>query len=131
VINATYPGEVLDVFTTQTLNASRFVFSYPPFNFHSTLELLRRIEYEFGQFGPSSETYYGYFNATMLNDAAGVMNNTIASNYPAAPDFLFATLLAYNASGAGIPSGSQTDVNGTGTSTSTSSDSSDNTGVAM
>lgn len=131
MINPSYPGGVLDVFTTQTLNASRFVFSHPHLTFIQLWSFLRRIEYEFGQFGPSSETYYGYFNATMLNDAAGVMNNTIASNYPAAPDFLFATLLAYNASGAGVSIGLQTDVNGTGTSTSTSSDSSGSTGVAM
>jgi len=113
VINPGYGGEVLDVFTTQTLNASR------------------RIEYAFGQFGPSSETYYGYFNATMLNDAAGVMNNTIAFNYPAAPDFLFATLPAYRASGVGISDSElQADANGTDT-TSTSANNSDNTGVAM
>lgn len=89
------------------------------------MELLRRIEYEFGQFGPSSEAYYGYFNATMLYDVAGVINNTITFNYPAAPGFLFATLPAYNASGL------QTDANGTGTSTSTSGDNSEDTGVAM
>ena len=131
MINPSYGGEVLDVFTIQTLNASRFVFSHS-LNFHSTLELLRRIEYEFGQFGPSSETYYGYFNATMLNDAAGVMNDTIAFNYPAAPDFLFATLPVYHASSAGISDSElQADTNGTGTSTSTSTDNSGNTGVAM
>ncbi|KAF8556392.1 hypothetical protein OG21DRAFT_1596485 [Imleria badia] len=109
VINPGYPGSVLDVFTTQTLSASR------------------RIEYEFGQFGPSSEAYYGYFNATMLNDAAGVINNTIAFSYPAAPGFLFATLPAYNASE--VNGGLKTDANGT--STSTSSTNSQDTGVAM
>lgn len=63
----------------------------------------------------------------MLNDAAGVLNDTIVSHYPAAPGFLFATLPAYNATGARL----QSDANGTGAATSTSSSSSQNTGVAM
>ncbi|KAG8213947.1 hypothetical protein J3R82DRAFT_10693 [Butyriboletus roseoflavus] len=109
VINTAYQSPVLDVFTTQTLNHS----------WH--------IEYEFDQFGPSSETYYGYFNATMLNDAAGMINDTFALHYPAAPGFLFATLPAYNASGPVL----QSDANATGTSTSTNSTSSQNTGVAI
>lgn len=129
MINPGYQSSVLDVFTTQTLNASWFVFPPPPHSaFIELFDLLRHIEYEFGQFGPSSEAYYGYFNAAMLNDAAGVLNNTIVSHYPAAPGFLFATLPAYNATGAGL----QSDSNATGTSTSSGSTSgSQNTGVAM
>lgn len=61
----------------------------------------------------------------MLNDAAGVINDTIASNYPAAPGFLFATLPVYDADGI------QTDANGTGTPTGTNSSDSQDTGVAM
>ncbi|KAH0827880.1 hypothetical protein J3R83DRAFT_3507 [Lanmaoa asiatica] len=111
VINPGYQSSVLDVFTTQTLNASW------------------RIEYEFGQFGPSTEEYYGYFNAALLNNAAAVLNDTITFDYPAVPDFLFATLPAYNT---GTPNGGlQSDANGTGTSTSTGSSGSQNTGVAM
>ncbi|KAF8135400.1 hypothetical protein EV363DRAFT_1211911 [Boletus edulis] len=110
VISPDYQTSALDVFTTQTLNASR------------------HIEYEFGQFGPSSEAYHGYFNAMMLNDTAGVLNNTIAFDYPTAPGFLFATLSIYNTSGA--DGGTQADDNGTATSTSTDSDSGD-TGIAM
>lgn len=92
----------------------------------------RRIEYEFGQFGPFNESYYGYFNATLLNDAAGAINNAIASNHPAASGFLFATLPVLNASGASTAdSGLQADSNDT-TSTSNDNDNSSNdTGVAM
>ncbi|KAI9569671.1 hypothetical protein HD554DRAFT_500290 [Boletus coccyginus] len=114
VINPGYRDSALDVFAIQTLNASR------------------HIEYEFGQFGPSSETYYGYFNAAMLNDVAGVINNTIAFNYPTAPGFLFATLPAHNDSGVGMSnSGLQADVNGTGTSTNTSGGNSADSSIAM
>lgn len=63
----------------------------------------------------------------MLNDAAGVINDTFTSHYPATPGFLFATLPAYNASGTEL----QSDINTTGTSTSTESSGSQNTGVAM
>jgi hypothetical protein len=114
VINPGYQGSALDVFVTQSLNSSR------------------RIEYEFGQFGPFNESYYGYFNATLLNDAAGAINNAIASNHPAASGFLFATLPVLNASGASTAdSGLQADSNDT-TSTSNDNDNSSNdTGVAM
>jgi len=132
VINPGYRDSALDVFAVQTLNASRFVFPYPSFNSRSTLDFYRHIEYEFGQFGPSSETYYGYFNAAMLNDVAGVINNTIACNYPTAPGFLFATLPAHNDTGVGISnSGLQADVNGTGPSTSTSGNNSADSSIAM
>lgn len=94
------------------------------------LDLLRHIEYEFGQFGPSSEAYYGLFSATMLNDAAGVINSTIALGYPTAPGFLFATLPAYDISGSGTSGGGlQTDTNQTGITTTGSN--SQDTGVAM
>lgn len=133
MINPAYRDSALDIFAIQTLNASRFVFSYPLLNSHSTLDFdHRHIEYEFGQFGASSETYYGYFNAAMLNDVAGVINNTIAFNYPTAPGFLFATLPAHNDSGVGMSnSGLQADVNGTETSTNTSGGNSADSSIAM
>ncbi|KAG9316636.1 hypothetical protein JVU11DRAFT_2690 [Chiua virens] len=109
VLDPGYQNHGLDVLTTQTLNVSR------------------HIEYEFGQFGPSSEAYYGYFDAAMLNDAAGVINDTITVDSPTAPGFLFATLPAYNTTGAGM----QSDTNSTGTSPSANNGGSQNTGVAM
>lgn len=96
-------------------------------SFNNLFDLSRRIEHEFGQFGSSSEAYLGYFNAAMLNDAAGMINDTTASHHPAALGFLFATLPAYNATGTEL----QSDSNGTGTSTTTNSGGSQNTGVAM
>ena len=100
--------------------------------FTKLLDLLRHIEYEFGQFGPADEAYYGYFNPAMLNEAAGAINSTITFGYPAAPGFLFATLPAYNTSDSGISSGElQSDANTTGSSTSSTSSSSQDTGVAM
>lgn len=68
----------------------------------------------------------------MLNDAADVVNSTFAFDHPAAPGFLFATLLAQSTSGTSIPGGkTQNDANGTGASTSSTSSTSQNTGVAM
>ena len=97
---------------------------FPTRPFTHVSALNRHIEYEFGQFGPSSETHYGYFNATTLNNAAEMVNSTFALGYPLAPGFLFTTLLS-NAGGPGILDGSNT----TGPSTTPTSNS--NTGIAM
>ncbi|KAF9227339.1 hypothetical protein BS17DRAFT_694766 [Gyrodon lividus] len=103
------------------------------FDIFATLanEVSRLIDYEFGQFGPSNKAHYGYYNATMLNDTARVVNQTIASNSPVAPGFLFATLQAYNATGADTSNnGTPNNYDGTSTSTSSSGDSKE-TGLAM
>lgn len=84
------------------------------------LHQLRLIEYEFGQFGPANQSYYGYFNTSMLNKTASVVNESIASTSPIAPGLLLATLQAYNATGtsnngsANNDSGASTNNNGDG-----------------
>ncbi|KIJ67796.1 hypothetical protein HYDPIDRAFT_107293 [Hydnomerulius pinastri MD-312] len=103
--------QVFDVFATQTKQTSRL------------------IEYEFGQFGPANQTYYGYYNATMLNETSLVVNQTISSNNPVAPGLLYATLQAYNATGTSSSSNGPAN-NDSGAST-TSSGGSKETGLAM
>ncbi|KAF9241600.1 hypothetical protein BU15DRAFT_44671 [Melanogaster broomeanus] len=100
--------QVFDVFATQAKEVSQ------------------HIENEFAQFGPSNETYYGYYNATMLQDTALVINQTIAANSPVSPGFLFATLQAYNATGDGTSQGGTPSNDDTTTTTS-----SKETGLAM
>ncbi|KIK93582.1 hypothetical protein PAXRUDRAFT_144774 [Paxillus rubicundulus Ve08.2h10] len=117
VINPEYSDpanfdQVFDIFATQAIEVSRL------------------IEYEFGQFGQFNKTYYGYYNAIMLNDSAGVVNQSISSNGPVAPGFIFATLQAYNATG-NVTSTGGTSNNDDGTSTSTNSGGSKETGLAM
>ncbi|KAG6333337.1 hypothetical protein ID866_5754 [Astraeus odoratus] len=69
---------VFDIFATQSFRVSNF------------------IEYEFAQFGQNG-SYYGTYNATMLNATASVVNESIALGNPVAPGPLFATLQAFNA----------------------------------
>ncbi|KAH7888679.1 hypothetical protein F5I97DRAFT_1925217 [Phlebopus sp. FC_14] len=104
--------QVFDIFSTQTKQVSRI------------------IEYEFGQFGLANESYYGYYNATMLNETEALVNQSIASNSPVAPGLLYATLQAYNATGSSNNNGS-TNGNGASSSTSSSDGSPQQTGVAM
>jgi hypothetical protein len=68
----------------------------------------------------------------MLNDTARVVNQTISSNNPVAPGFIFATLQAYNATGNATFNGTSNNDDGTSTSTNTtSSGGSKETGLAM
>ncbi|PSR70731.1 hypothetical protein PHLCEN_2v13388 [Hermanssonia centrifuga] len=44
-------------------------------------------------------TKYQDFNATLLNETAALVNITLANNVVTAPNYMFATLVAYNATG--------------------------------
>ncbi|KAF8844291.1 hypothetical protein BDN67DRAFT_943495 [Paxillus ammoniavirescens] len=117
VINLEYSDpanfdQVFDIFATQAIEVSRL------------------IEYEFGQFGQSSKMYYGYYNATMLNDTGRVVNQTISSNSPVAPGFIFATLQAYNATGNATSDGGASN-NDDGSTSTNSGGGSKETGLAM
>jgi hypothetical protein len=52
---------------------------------------------------------YGEYNATTLNASQLAINQTLAAGYPTAPGYLWATLVAYNATGS-------PGINGTGNS---------------
>ncbi|KAH7916582.1 hypothetical protein BJ138DRAFT_995548 [Hygrophoropsis aurantiaca] len=103
--------QVFDIFSTQSSSVSR------------------AIEHQFGQFGPGNESYYGYFNATRLNSAGTTINNTIQTNNPVAPGFIYATLQAYNAT-APNANGSQSNNNSSGSTTSSDGNRKE-TGLAM
>ncbi|KAH7925532.1 hypothetical protein BV22DRAFT_1064759 [Leucogyrophana mollusca] len=116
VINPEYADpatfdQVFDIFSTRSNSVSR------------------AIEHQFGQFGPGNESYYGYYNATMLNSSAAVVNSTLQSNNPVAPGIIYATLQAYNATGTST-NGSETNNNSSGSSSS-SDGSRKETGLAM
>jgi hypothetical protein len=93
------------------------------------LILCSLIEYQFGQFGQTNETIFGTFNARKLDESAAIINQSLATDNPAAPGYIYATLTAYNATGIG----NNTDNPGTANSQSPSGDSGDspNTGLAM
>lgn len=44
-----------------------------------------------------NQTLYGHFNASMMNDSQAVVNQAIAQGVVPVPSYLFATLLAANA----------------------------------
>jgi hypothetical protein len=103
--------QVIDVFSTQSLTSATL------------------IEYQFGQFGAMNESIYGSFNAQKLNQSGKVINDTIETNAPPQPGYLFATLTAYNATGPGT---NDTDGEGnTNVTSNASSGGSPNTGLAM
>lgn len=84
------------------------------------------IDYEFGQIGTTNLSTYEDFNAATLNASETIVNQSIASGYPAAPGYLIATLQAWNATG--NSSGSD---NSGSTSSSTDTSGSKNTSLAM
>jgi len=88
------------------------------------------IEYQFGQFGAVNESIYGSFNAHKLNQSGAAINKSLATNNPASPGYIYATLTAYNATGT---SNNNTSSEGNNNDSSTSGDSGDstNTGLAM
>lgn len=100
---------VFDIFATQALRVSNF------------------IQYEYAQFGANG-TYYGTYNATMLNETASTVNKSIASGSPIAPGLLFATLQAFNATAP--PNNASSTPGGSAASTSEHSNS-QKTGLAM
>ncbi|EIW83076.1 hypothetical protein CONPUDRAFT_81157 [Coniophora puteana RWD-64-598 SS2] len=114
IINSEYADpenfdQVFDIFATQSEKVSHF------------------IEYEFGEFGPGNESYYGYFNATRLNQSFADVNQSLNNGSPEKPGWLYGSLIAYNATGS-TAGGSN---NGSGTVSSGNSGSHKSTGLAM
>lgn len=101
---------VFDVFTTESARVSKF------------------IEYEYSLFGANG-TYYGTYNATMLNETASAVNRSIALGSPVAPGMIFATLQSFNATAS--PNNGSLDVGSTTSSSSNSGSDSQKTGLAM
>lgn len=101
---------VFDVFATESARLSRF------------------IEYEYDSFGTNG-TYYGTYNATMLNQTASAVNRSIALGSPVTPGMIFATLQSFNATAA--PNNGSSNMNGTASTTSDSGSDSQKTGLAM
>ncbi|KIM69764.1 hypothetical protein SCLCIDRAFT_1208289 [Scleroderma citrinum Foug A] len=101
---------VFDIFATQALRVSNF------------------IQYEYAQFGANG-TYYGTYNATMLNEAASTINRSIASGSPVAPGLLFATLQTFNATAP--PNNASSIPGGSAASTNNGHGNSQKTGLAM
>ncbi|KAF8070467.1 hypothetical protein FPV67DRAFT_1413367 [Lyophyllum atratum] len=86
VINPEYANpetfdQVFDIFSTQSLTSATL------------------IEYQFGQFGPVNESFYGVYDSKRLNDSAAMMDTTLQVGTPPEPGYLFAILQAYNSTG--------------------------------
>ncbi len=88
--------QVFDIFSTQSLTSSHL------------------IEYQFGQIGTGNDSIGGTYDSQRLNDSAAIMNETIQNSYAPEPGFLFATLWAYNATGASNDSTTTGSGGGTG-----------------
>ncbi|KAL0576655.1 hypothetical protein V5O48_005315 [Marasmius crinis-equi] len=88
VINPEYADpqtfdQVFDIFSTQSLTSSRL------------------IDYQFGQIGNETLTpLYSSYNSSRLNESSSMVGNSINSGYAMGPGYLFATLVAYNATNA-------------------------------
>ncbi|KAF8494742.1 hypothetical protein F5888DRAFT_1616799 [Russula emetica] len=80
---------LMDIFSTQSLVSARVILS---------------------QFAAINISVYGEFNVTTLNASQPAINQTLVAGYPTAPGYMWATLAAYNATGAlgiNISSGNQ------------------------
>lgn len=99
----------MDIYSTQSLASARVILN---------------------QFGAINISIYGEFNATTLNASQAAINQTLADGYPTAPGYMWATLVAYNATG-------PTNINGSGSgsqnspSASSSGSSNSKTTLAM
>ncbi|TCD65331.1 hypothetical protein EIP91_002769, partial [Steccherinum ochraceum] len=88
VINAEFADptkfdKVMDIFSTPLLASSQF------------------IEYQYGAINASM---YGHYDAKLLNDSAAQINATIQNGTIGSKGFMFATMIAFNATGAtGFP----------------------------
>jgi len=82
----------MDIYSTQSLASARVIL---------------------GQFEAINISVYGEYNASTLNASQAAINATLAAGYPTQPGYLWATLVAYNATG---PMGLNGSVNGTATS---------------
>lgn len=82
----------MDIYSTQSLASARVILN---------------------QFDAINITIYGEYNATTLNASQAAINQTLDAGYPTAPGYLWATLVAYNATG---PTG----INGSGSGTQNS-----------
>lgn len=104
----------------------RFPLFQPAFvrNLHVlNLGILRFIE---DRYGAINVTKYGHFDAKLLNDSAAEVNATISGG-PVAKGFMFASLVAFNATeGSGIPNSGTTNTNNT-----QKNDNGPNTSLAM
>ncbi|TFK44720.1 hypothetical protein BDQ12DRAFT_673454 [Crucibulum laeve] len=114
VINPEYADpnnfdQIFDIFSTQSLTSAHL------------------IEYQFGQLSKTNSSIHGY-DSQKLNNSAINVNKSIDLGYAVAPDFLYAILQAYNATGS-INDGT-TPGGGVGTTNATSSGS-PNTALAM
>ena len=76
----------MDIYSTQSLASARVILN---------------------QFEAINISIYGEYNATTLNASQAAINETLNAGYPTAPGYLWATLVAYNATG---PTG----INGSG-----------------
>ncbi|KIY50353.1 hypothetical protein FISHEDRAFT_71957 [Fistulina hepatica ATCC 64428] len=110
VINPEYANpanfdQVFDIFSTQSRTSASL------------------IEYEFGQTGNAS--LYSNYSSSRLNASAEAINRTIHTGSPVAPGYLFASLIAYNATVNVTTSGSKSQ------SQADKGSSSSNTALAM
>ncbi|GJE92146.1 E3 ubiquitin protein ligase [Phanerochaete sordida] len=83
VINSDYANpenfdQVMDIFSSPSLSASQMI----------------EVEYK-----ALNQSQYQNFNATLLNETAAVVNATLTNGTIKAPNYLFATLIASNATG--------------------------------
>ncbi|KAH9957356.1 hypothetical protein BC827DRAFT_712233 [Russula dissimulans] len=69
---------LMDIYSTQSLASARVILN---------------------QFEAINISVYGEYNASTLNASQPAINATIAAGYPTSPGYLWATLVAYNASG--------------------------------
>ncbi|CAL1707221.1 unnamed protein product [Somion occarium] len=84
-INAEYADpenfeQLMDIFSTPSLSSSQF------------------IEY---QYGAINETKFGHYDAKLLNESAAQINTTIVNGTIDSKGFMFATLVAFNATDPG------------------------------
>ncbi|KAK7053280.1 hypothetical protein VNI00_003906 [Paramarasmius palmivorus] len=74
--------QVFDIFSTQSLTSARL------------------IDYQFGQITSPGQNYLDTYNSTRLNTSASTVIRSINEGYAVAPGYLFATLVAHNATNA-------------------------------
>jgi hypothetical protein len=82
----------MDIYSTQSLASARVILN---------------------QFDAINISIYGQYNSTTLNASQTAINETLAAGYPTAPGYMWATLVAYNATGS-------TGINGSGSGTQSS-----------
>ncbi|KAI3618955.1 ring finger domain [Moniliophthora roreri] len=73
--------QVFDIFSTQSLASARL------------------IEYQFGQIS-TGQNYFTSYNSSRMNDSEATVIASINEGYAVAPGYLFATLVAHNATNA-------------------------------